>query len=236
MEVMGHFLYFNSIATNKLLTNNLYDKHVQPLDVATCGWWVLASTWLKFTVIWRFFRLAALLEGIDPPENMRRCFAMNYEVQGFWKNWHASFNRWLVKYMYIPAGGSKYQLLMVWPIFIFVALWHDVEVRLLGWAGLMIVAFLPELLVKREFARSRWDWVRTGHETMLGAIKGIAATVTISSLMIGNMVGFVVGLDGMDAFLRQLFASPVLITASLVSFFCAAKLMFVLEPRLYRAQ
>ena len=234
IEVLSHYLYFNSIATNHVLTKHA-TAPVTPLDVATCGWWVLSFTWLKFCVIWRFFRLAALVEGIRPPENMRKCFAMNYDVQGFWKNWHASFNRWLVKYMYVPAGGSRYQLLVVWPIFIFVALWHDIEVRLLGWAVLMILAFMPELLVKREFASPRWDWVRRKHPTALWVAKSLAATVTISSLMVGNMVGFVVGLDGVGAFLKQLLGSPVL-AASLVSFFSAASLMLTFEDWLYWAK
>ena len=240
IEVMSHYLYFNSVATNNLLGSDggrgsALDRETTPLDVATCGWWVLAFTWLKFCVIWRFFRLAALLEGITAPENMRKCFAMNYDVQGFWKNWHASFNRWLVEYMYVPAGGrgSTTQLLMVLPIFVFVALWHDVEIRLLGWAGLMVLAFMPELLVKREFAKSRWDWVRREHLTALWVGKALAATVTISSLMVGNMVGFVVGLDGAGAFLRQLLSSPMLVTASLLSFFSAASLMMAVEDWLY---
>ena len=235
IELMSHYLYFNTIATNNLLTKHAVTS-ATPLDVATCGWWVLAFTWLKFCVIWRFFRLAALVEGISPPENMRKCFAMNYDVQGFWKNWHASFNRWLVKYMYVPAGGSRYQLIMVWPIFIFVALWHDVEIRLLGWAGLMILAFMPELLVKRAFARPRWDWVRQEHPTALWIAKSIAATATISSLMVGNMVGFVVGLDGVGAFLTQLLGSPMLVTVSLVSFFSAASLMLTFEEWIYWAR
>ncbi len=37
--------------------------------------------WLKFTVIWRFFRLAALAAGMDAPENIRRCFANNYDIE-----------------------------------------------------------------------------------------------------------------------------------------------------------
>ena len=43
--------------------------------------WVLAFMWLKFTVMWRFFRLAALAAGVDPPENIRRCFANNYDIE-----------------------------------------------------------------------------------------------------------------------------------------------------------
>ncbi len=43
--------------------------------------WVLSFMWLKFTVIWRFFRLAALAAGIDAPENICRCFANNYDIE-----------------------------------------------------------------------------------------------------------------------------------------------------------
>jgi hypothetical protein len=44
------------------------------------GWWVLAFMWLKFLVLWRFFRLAAIAGGIQCPENMLRCFANNYDI------------------------------------------------------------------------------------------------------------------------------------------------------------
>lgn len=45
-------------------------------------------------------------------------------VQGFWKGWHASFNQWLVRYIYVPLGGSSLRLLNIWLIFTFVALWY----------------------------------------------------------------------------------------------------------------
>ena len=44
-------------------------------------------------------------------------------IQGFWKGWHASFNQWLVRYIYVPLGGSSMRLLNIWLIFTFVALW-----------------------------------------------------------------------------------------------------------------
>ncbi len=49
--------------------------------------------------------------------------------QGFFKGWHCSYNAWLVRYMYVPLGGARWQLLNIWPIFFFVAVWHDLEVR-----------------------------------------------------------------------------------------------------------
>jgi D-alanyl-lipoteichoic acid acyltransferase DltB (MBOAT superfamily) len=50
-------------------------------------------------------------------------------VQGFWRGWHSSFNQWLVRYLYIPLGGSRRRAAIIWPIFFFVAVWHDLEVR-----------------------------------------------------------------------------------------------------------
>lgn len=54
--------------------------------------------WLKFLCLWRFARLWALLDGVECVENMQRCMNNNYSIVGFWKGWHASFNRWLVRY------------------------------------------------------------------------------------------------------------------------------------------
>ena len=68
------------------------------------------------------------------------------DPQGFWRNWHASYNLWLVRYMYVPLGGSRRRALNAWLVFTFVALWHDVEWRLLAWAWLMSLLFAPELV------------------------------------------------------------------------------------------
>ena len=61
------------------------------------AFWVLNFMWLKFLVIWRFFRSWALLDGVESPENIMKCVCNNYDIEGFWKNWHSSFNRWLVR-------------------------------------------------------------------------------------------------------------------------------------------
>ncbi|KAJ7297458.1 hypothetical protein O6H91_Y055800 [Diphasiastrum complanatum] len=52
--------------------------------------------WLKFLLIWRFFQFWALASGIEAPENMPRCVNNCYDLEGFWRSWHASYNRWLV--------------------------------------------------------------------------------------------------------------------------------------------
>jgi len=225
IELVTHFLYFNSVAIYKTgLRLKDHGLKYGAVEVALTAWWVLAFMWLKFAVIWRFFRFAALAEGIDPPENMVRCFAMNYDIQGFWKSWHASFNQWIVRYIYIPAGGSKYQMIMIWPIFFFVAVWHDLDWRLFGWAGLMCFAFLPEILIKQEVRSSRWNSIR--QSWCFDFMCGIFAAMNIGALMSANMAGFVVGVDGLTPLLREMLQSPLLLAVSFSSFYCAARLMF----------
>ncbi|CAE7740794.1 gup1 [Symbiodinium sp. CCMP2592] len=85
---------------------------------------LLIAMWLKFLCIWRFARLWALCDGIDVPENMQRCVCNNYSLSGFWRGWHASFNRWLVRYLYIPLGGRGLLWANVWIVFGFVVVEH----------------------------------------------------------------------------------------------------------------
>ena len=56
-------------------------------------------------MIWRGFRLWAALDGVDAPENLPSCISVHHSLASFWRSWHASFNQWLVRYLYVPLGG-----------------------------------------------------------------------------------------------------------------------------------
>ncbi|EPY30581.1 glycerol uptake protein, partial [Strigomonas culicis] len=119
---------------------------------ALCAY--LAHLWLKFALIWRVARFFSLyLYGIDPPEDMRRCFVNTVTIRDFWRDWHASFNLWIVRYMYIPMGGSRHQRLSIFPIFFFIAIWHDHALHLLHWALAIALAFLVEMAVTTSFTQ-----------------------------------------------------------------------------------
>lgn len=78
----------------------------------------------------------------------------NYSVVGFWKGWHCSFNRWLVRYMFIPLGGSRPgRRWNVFVVFVFVAFWHDVEPKLFMWGLLNGIFLVLEVLVKELYRR-----------------------------------------------------------------------------------
>jgi D-alanyl-lipoteichoic acid acyltransferase DltB (MBOAT superfamily) len=230
LEVLTHILYFNSLAKYKI--GRRYQQHglaFGSVEVGLTGWWVLCFMWLKFATIWRFTRLASLVEGLDPPENMLRCIANNYDVAGFWRGWHSSFNRWLVQYMYVPLGGSKRALFNIWPIFFFVAIWHDFEWRLLAWAWVTCLAFLPELLIKKAGASEALAGLRNKKVLYRHVCAGFAA-VNIAALMSANLAGFVVGLDGLvEVFIKGMLTDGQFVAAALLVFYSAAHIMFYLR-------
>eukprot|EP00887_Chlorella_sp_A99_P004096 scaffold23.g4096.t1 len=241
LELLTRTLYFNSIAKHRVgLRLREHGLQYGPVEIGATGFWVLCFMWLKFATIWRFFRrahvwfrwLGALLEGVAPPDNMQRCFANNYDIEGFWKGWHSSYNQargwsWLVRYLYVPLGGARTRLLNIWPIFLFVAVWHDLEWRLIAWAWLVCLAFVPELLAKRLAAAPALDRWRSGaafrHAT------AAAAALNISGLMAANLAGFVLDLAGLAALSRELAADPRFLATALCVFYCAAHLMFWLR-------
>jgi protein-cysteine N-palmitoyltransferase HHAT len=103
---------------------------------------------------WRFFRLWALADGMDPPENMVRCMGNNYSPLGFWRSWHRSYNLWIVRYIYIPLGGTHRLAATSILVFTFVALWHDVSMRLLAWGWLAAIVILPEVMARKALPAS----------------------------------------------------------------------------------
>jgi D-alanyl-lipoteichoic acid acyltransferase DltB (MBOAT superfamily) len=102
MEIMIHYMYMVSIFHAKPPWSTY-----TPSQLSMLGFFNLKHIWLKLLIPWRFFRLWSLLDGIDPPENMVRCMSDNYSVMQFWRGWHRSFNKWALRYLYIPLGGSK---------------------------------------------------------------------------------------------------------------------------------
>ena len=105
---------------------------------------VLNFMWLKFTVIWRFFRLWSLLSGGTPrdilsastttaPSSASGAVGTPRSIDGSCG-------------MYVPLGGAKYRLLNVWVIFGFVGAWHDrLAWHLLWWAAIFAAFLVPEL-------------------------------------------------------------------------------------------
>ena len=199
MEFMIHYIY--AVAISK--AQPAWEVY-SPFQLSMLGYFNLHHIWLKLLLPWRFFRLWALIDGIDPPENMVRCVSDNYSTFAFWRGWHRSFNRWIVRYIYIPLGGSggsstRGRWGIVRPIanmlvvFTFVALWHDIQLRLLVWGWLITLFVLPEMVATYLFPKKSWQ----SRPDAYRVICGIGAVGNILMMMAANLVGFALGLDGL---------------------------------------
>jgi len=229
MEVMLHFLYVVAISK----AQPAWDLYT-PFQLSMIGYFNLHIIWLKLLLPWRFFRLWALLDGIDPPENMVRCMSDNYSALAFWRGWHRSFNRWTVRYVYVPLGGSG-RATGYWAtartvgnmlvVFTFVALWHDIQLRLLIWGWLVTLFILPEVAAGYIFPPQNWR----SHPTAYRVICGIGAVANVLMMMAANLVGFAVGWDGLKGLVSGIvgsFSGMMFLAAACCALFMAAQVMF----------
>ncbi|QLL30336.1 hypothetical protein HG536_0A01530 [Torulaspora globosa] len=216
MEMVLHFAYVVAISKTKAWTGDT------PFQISMIGLFNLNIIWLKLLIPWRLFRLWALIDGIDAPENMIRCVDNNYSALAFWRAWHRSYNKWVVRYIYIQLGGSKNRILSSLAVFSFVAIWHDIQLKLLLWGWLIVIFLLPELFATQFFARYRnRPWYR--HLCAAGAV------INIWMMMIANLFGFCLGSDGTMVFLRDLFGTLPGITFAVTAsgaLFIAVQIMF----------
>jgi D-alanyl-lipoteichoic acid acyltransferase DltB (MBOAT superfamily) len=181
-----------------------------PFQLSMLAYFNLHHIWLKLMIPWRFFRLWALIDGIDPPENMVRCMSDNYSALAFWRSWHRSFNRWTIRYVYVPLGGGLgggsgrlRGIGNMLAVFTFVALWHDIQLRLLIWGWMVVFFVLPEVLLTVAFPASKW---KTRPNTYR-VICGIGAVANILMMMTANLVGFAVGMEGLTSIVHGIASS-----------------------------
>lgn len=218
IEFMLHYMYVNAIKAA-----HAWDGYT-PMQLALLGFWSLQFVWLKLCVPWRVFRWWALLDGVDAPENMVRAITNSPSALLFWRAWHRSYNLWVVRYIYIPMGGARRQVWASLVVFTFVALWHDLSFTLLAWAWLVVLFIVPELVGRALVPASRY-----GNTPWFPYVRALGTVVNVFMMMTANLVGFVVGLDGIQFLWSQLIGTPAgwLCLGQLVTaLFIAAQLMW----------
>ncbi|KAL9131662.1 MAG: hypothetical protein Q9217_000473 [Psora testacea] len=220
MEVMVHFIYVVAISK----AQPAWEIYT-PFQLSMLGYFNLHHIWLKLLLPWRFFRLWALTDGVDPPENVVRCMSDNYSAFGFWRGWHRSFNRWIIRYIYIPLGGSGGPatrgrwgalrgVVNLFVAFSFVAMWHDIQLRLLVWGWLISLFVLPEVVAAFLFPKQKWQNRKEAYRV----ICGVGGVGNILMMMAANLVGFAVGLDGLQGLVFLAAACGALFTGVQVMF------------------
>ncbi|RHZ44705.1 hypothetical protein Glove_712g39 [Diversispora epigaea] len=218
MEVMLHYIYVVVIGKAKAWDNDT------PFELGMIGLFNLLYVWLKLLIMWRFFRFWAMADGIMAQENMIRCMMNNYSTSGFWRSWHRSYYKWLLRYIYIPLGGNKHPVFNILVIFTFVALWHDISLKLLAWGWLIWLFILPEKIGTTIFSEKKWgDWPYYRHLCAVGAVGNLLM------MWMANLIGFAIGLDGMKVLLINIFMTKdglIALGLTGLGIFCGAQIMF----------
>ncbi|KAK4084223.1 uncharacterized protein Triagg1_703 [Trichoderma aggressivum f. europaeum] len=203
MELVLHYDYVGAISKAAPVWSDYTAAQLSLLSFFN-----LHIIWLKLLLPWRMFRLWALVDGIDPPENMVRCVSNNYSTQLFWRAWHRSYNRWLIRYIYVPLGGSSFRnwrssarsVITYLLVFTFVALWHDIKLRLLIWGWLIVIFMVPEWTASYFFPKQKWE----NRPTEYRMLCCVGAVANVLMMISANLVGFAVGLDGLQSILSSI--------------------------------
>lgn len=86
-------------------------------------------------------------------------------------------------------------------VFTFVALWHDISLNLLIWGWLIVLFMMPEVFLGMLFPRRKWE----NNLTVYRVLCGIATVGNLLTMMAANLVGFVVGVDGLKSIISGIF-------------------------------
>lgn len=201
MELVLHYDYVGAISKSSPDWSSY-----TPAQLSLLSFFNLHIIWLKLLLPWRLFRLWALADGVDPPENMLRCVSNNFSALSFWRGWHRSYYRWLIRYIYVPLGGSDFgsaaraarSVATYLMVFTFVALWHDIQLRLLIWGWLIVFFMVPEMAAGYLFPARRWAARPTAYRMLCC----VGCVGNVLMMMAANLVGFAVGLDGLQTILQ----------------------------------
>jgi hypothetical protein len=102
----------------------------------------------------------------------------------------------------VPCGGSRSVVWATLLVFTFVALWHDLSLRLLTWGWAVSLFVLPEILARRWLPAKEYShapWYRH-----LAAAGGVA---NVFMLIAANLIGFAIGTEGVKFMLDQILTS-----------------------------
>uniref|UniRef100_A0A8C9C4T0 Hedgehog acyltransferase n=1 Tax=Phocoena sinus TaxID=42100 RepID=A0A8C9C4T0_PHOSS len=146
-ELMLHFMYMHAIYSSTSL--------LRAVSCWTLGGLALAQVlffYVKYLVLFGVPALLMRLDGLTPPP-LPRCVSTMFSFTGMWRYFDVGLHDFLVRYVYIPAGGSQHGLLgtlfSTAMTFAFVSFWHGGNDYLWCWATLNWLGVTVENGVQR---------------------------------------------------------------------------------------
>ena len=205
MEVYNHFLFpiflfrngYNTCEPNKGIS--LFYYCFICLNILT-------FLWLKFSIIWKFGRLLAWYDGIYVEENMNRIIYNIYSLEEFFRGMNRSFNRWIVRYLYIPLGGKNKKYVNIWAIFAFAYFIFNFENGdYLIYSIACCVLLDIEIFAKYTFVNKYGE--DFNEKIHLRYLKYFVASIYLLILFIVSLIGFHFSLQGMKVIMDNIVAN-----------------------------
>ncbi|XP_047609039.1 protein-cysteine N-palmitoyltransferase HHAT isoform X3 [Phacochoerus africanus] len=147
VELMVHLMYTHAICSSAPL--------LSAVSCWTLGGLALAQVlffYVKYLVLFGVPALLMRLDGLSPPP-LPRCVSTMFSFTGMWRYFDVGLHDFLVRYVYIPVGGSQHGLLgtlfSTAVTFAFVSYWHGGNDYLWCWAALNWLGVTVESGVRR---------------------------------------------------------------------------------------
>ncbi|KAM4606977.1 protein-cysteine N-palmitoyltransferase HHAT [Polymixia lowei] len=148
-EYMIHVMYMHSIQANET-----YLEMLPPWALGGLALALVQFFHVKYLVLFGLPSMLATLDNLVPPK-LPHCVSIMYSFTGMWRHFDEGLYRWLIRYIYVPLGGSHhgpvYKVLSTGLAFGFVCLWHGGHDylqywALMNWAGVLMENGLKTLL------------------------------------------------------------------------------------------
>ncbi|XP_048341329.1 protein-cysteine N-palmitoyltransferase HHAT isoform X2 [Sphaerodactylus townsendi] len=146
-ELMIHLMYMHAIYSSP--------SHLEAVSYWTLGGLALAQVlffYVKYLVLFGVPALIVRMDGLKPPA-LPRCVSTMYSFSGMWRSFDVGLHKFLIRYIYIPMGGSHCSMLKMLLssaiTFAFVSFWHGSHSYLWSWAVLNWLGIIAENGVKK---------------------------------------------------------------------------------------
>ncbi|XP_038947444.1 protein-cysteine N-palmitoyltransferase HHAT isoform X1 [Rattus norvegicus] len=146
-ELMVHLMYMHALYSSIPL--------LESVSCWTLGGLALAQVlffYVKYLVLFGAPALLMRLDGLTPPP-LPRCVSTMFSFTGMWRYFDVGLHNFLIRYVYIPLGGSQHgllgTLLSTAMTFAFVSYWHGSYEDLWCWAALNWLGVTVESGVRR---------------------------------------------------------------------------------------
>nr|XP_020863526.1 protein-cysteine N-palmitoyltransferase HHAT isoform X3 [Phascolarctos cinereus] len=146
-ELLIHLMYMHALYSSSFLLEVISSWALGGLALAQ-----VLFFYVKYLVLFGVPALAMQLDGLRPPA-LPRCVSTMYSFTGMWRYFDVGLHNFLIRYIYIPMGGSRQGVLgMLFSTamtFAFVSYWHGGHDYLWCWAVLNWVGVAMENGVRR---------------------------------------------------------------------------------------